>query len=123
MDNYGRLWTGADNYGLDWRASGWSGKLQAESGNFRLERRTSDWSGELQTGGGYFKQVGFSCLLEWGPQHFCHGKVAGNSNMGDSMSKVREKRSTSKSEFFVDEICKIIRRFDDFGCFFEFFFG
>ena len=36
---------------------------------------------------------------------------------GDSMWKVREKRSTSKSGFFVDEMWKIIRKFDDFDRF------
>ena len=38
--------------------------------------------------------------------------------LGDSMSKVQEKSSTSKSGFFLNEMWKIIRQFDDFGCFF-----
>ena len=41
------------------------------------------------------------------------------SQMGDSMSKVREKRSTSKNGFFKNEIWKIIGQIDDFGRFFN----
>ena len=37
--------------------------------------------------------------------------------MGNSMSKVREKRSTSKSGFFFNEIWKIIGQIDDFDRF------
>ena len=35
------------------------------------------------------------------------------------MSKVREKGSTSKSGFFLDEMLKIIRQIHDFGRFFD----
>ena len=42
-------------------------------------------------------------------------------HMGDSMSKVREKRSQSKSGFFY-EMPKIIRQMDDFGRFLNNFF-
>ena len=38
--------------------------------------------------------------------------------LGDSMSKVREKVHRQKKDFF-DEMWKIIRQFDDFGCFFN----
>ena len=38
---------------------------------------------------------------------------------GDSMPKVREKRSSSKSGLFFDETCKIIMQFDDLGHFFN----
>ena len=43
--------------------------------------------------------------------------VEQNLKEGDSMTKVREKRSMSKSGFFFNETCKIIRQFDDFGRF------
>ena len=40
-------------------------------------------------------------------------------HMGDSMSKVREKRSTSKSGFFFNEMWKIIGQIDDIDRFFD----
>ena len=43
--------------------------------------------------------------------------LSATSPLGDSMSKVREKRSTSKSGFFFNEMWKTTSQIDDVGRF------